>query len=127
VELKYFNELTKVFGVQFSNKNRNMVQNNQFEQGKIITPENHIFLKTAKTLYIKEFCTLLLEKPAQANLIDKGDVLIATTKYGKGMVLIVVDPWFYNEYVNGKKLPAEFDNFKAMQEMSVWLLNKAKK
>lgn len=125
VELKYFNELTKVFGVQFSNKNRNMVQNNQFEQGTIITPENHVFLKKAKTLYIKEFCTLLLEKPAKPNLIDKGDVLISTTKYGKGLVLIVVDPWFYNEYVNGKKLPAEFDNFKAMQEMSVWLLNKA--
>jgi unsaturated rhamnogalacturonyl hydrolase len=125
VELKHFNQLAKAFGAQYSNKNRNMVQNNQFEQGKVLIPENHPIFKP-KTVYIKEICTLLLEEPAKSNLIDSGDILISTTQYGKGLAFIIVDPWFYNEYVNGKKLPADYKNFEAMQEFSTWLLKQAR-
>lgn len=125
-ELKHFNKLTEVFGVQFGNKNLNFVTNNQFEQGLVLVPEKHPIFKDARRLFIKEVCTLLLKKPAIANISQGKDVIMATAPYGKGMVFIVTDPWLYNEYVNGKKLPASFDNFKAMKELSKWLLEQAK-
>ena len=51
-----------------------------------------------------------------------GDKLMATVKYGKGTVFALGDPWIYNEYVDGRRLPAEFENFKAAQDLSRWLL-----
>jgi len=29
------------------------------------------------------------------------------------MVFAVTDPWLYNEYTDGRKLPADYDNFAA--------------
>ena len=51
---------------------------------------------------------------------------MAITKHGKGMVFAVGDPWLYNEYTDGRKLPADFQNFQAAQDLSAWLLSKAK-
>ena len=51
---------------------------------------------------------------------------MAIARYGKGAVFAVGDPWIYNEYTDGKKLPADFDNFKAAQDLSGWLLGQAK-
>ena len=48
---------------------------------------------------------------------------MATSKYGKGSVFAVGDPWLYNEYTDGRKLPVDFENFKAAQDLSRWLLN----
>jgi hypothetical protein len=51
-----------------------------------------------------------------------GNVLMATAKYGKGTVFAVVDPWLYNEYTDGRKLPQTYDNFAAGEELVRWLL-----
>jgi unsaturated rhamnogalacturonyl hydrolase len=48
-------------------------------------------------------------------------------KYGKGTVFAVGDPWIYNEYLDGRKLPAEYENFTAANELVQWLLNQVKK
>jgi unsaturated rhamnogalacturonyl hydrolase len=37
-------------------------------------------------------------------------------------VFAVGDPWLYNEYTDGRKLPADYVNFKAAQELSKWLI-----
>jgi unsaturated rhamnogalacturonyl hydrolase len=34
----------------------------------------------------------------------------------------VGDPWFYNEYVDGRKIPAEFENYLAAEDLVRWLL-----
>ncbi|RYD79684.1 MAG: hypothetical protein EOP55_04150, partial [Sphingobacteriales bacterium] len=51
-----------------------------------------------------------------------GDVIIATAKYGKGTVFAVGDPWFYNEYIDGRKLPKDLENFKATNDLVNWLI-----
>ncbi|WP_370526611.1 hypothetical protein [Pedobacter sp. HDW13] len=63
----------------------------------------------------------MTKAPAVSALTDNGDVLIATAKYGKGTVFAVGDPWFYNEYIDGRKLPADFENFKATNDLVNWL------
>jgi unsaturated rhamnogalacturonyl hydrolase len=126
VELRNFNHLVEVFGLRFIEKNRNMVQNNQFEQGKIEVKESNPIFKTGKTLYLKEIVTLEVREPAYAVVKDSGDIIMAVSDYGKGKVFAVGDPWLYNEYVNGKKLPAEYQNFEAMKELTVWLLQHKK-
>jgi unsaturated rhamnogalacturonyl hydrolase len=51
---------------------------------------------------------------------------MATAKYGKGTVFAIGDPWLYNEYVDGRKLPAEFQNFDAAHELVDWLIKQTK-
>ncbi len=58
---------------------------------------------------------------------DKGDVIMAVSKLGQGTVFAVGDPWFYNEYLDGRKLPLEFDNFKAAKDLSRWLIQQLRK
>ena len=49
---------------------------------------------------------------------------MATAKLGKGSVFVLGDPWLYNEYVDGRKIPAAFENFQAGKELATWLLGK---
>jgi len=41
--------------------------------------------------------------------------------------MAVGDPWLYNEYVDGRKLPAEYPNYKAATDLAKWLLDQSKK
>lgn len=52
---------------------------------------------------------------------------MATAKYGKGAVFALGDPWLYNEYVDGRKLPGEYENFRAASDLTVWLLEQTGK
>ena len=72
---------------------------------------------------MKEICTISVKSPAVSELVDRGDILMATSKYGKGTVFATVDPWLYNEYTDGRKLPAEYDNYAAGKELARWILN----
>ncbi len=120
-EITHFNTLAGAFGIQFSNKNRNFVKNDQFEQGQFIISNNAI-LKTTRKIYVKELSVLSITKPAESVLSEGGDVIIATAKIGKGHVFAIGDPWLYNEYVDGRKLPADFENFNAAKDVARWLL-----
>jgi unsaturated rhamnogalacturonyl hydrolase len=71
---------------------------------------------------MKDTCTISVKNPATSLLQDKGDIMMATAKYGKGTVLAVVDPWLYNEYTDGRKLSQQYDNFAAGKELVEWLL-----
>jgi unsaturated rhamnogalacturonyl hydrolase len=123
-EIKHFNTLAKAFGISFTDKNRNMVKNNILEQGKFEL-NNHPIFKDVKKIYVKELVTLTVKEPAKAVLEEGGDVIMATAKVGKGTVFVLGDPWIYNEYLNGKRLPIDFENFKAAKRLSEWLLNVA--
>ena len=54
---------------------------------------------------MKDTCSLKLSHGAVALLEWKGDTMMAVARYGKGTVVAVTDPWLYNEYTDGRKLP----------------------
>ncbi|WP_345223962.1 glycoside hydrolase family 88 protein [Hymenobacter koreensis] len=126
-DIKHFNQLAQSFGIRFTDTSLNMVKKDQFEQGKVdLTGGNSVF-KTAKTAYVKELSTLALTGPAKP-LVKQGEhVIIATAQLGKGTVLAVGDPWLYNEYNDGRKIPAEYQNFQAGNDLATWLLQQAGK
>ena len=124
VELPHFNQLAKRFGVEFTDKSVNMVKNNVYEQGKVMIPENHEIFKDVKKIFVKELSVLSVKKPAKATISENGSVIMAITNYGKGKIFALGDPWIYNEYLNGKRIPMEFENFKAAKNLAVWLLKK---
>ena len=128
-EIPRFNNLSKAFGVEFTSKNLHMVKNDTYEQGLVKVPANHAIFKTAKQLFIKELAVLSLKSPAKAEITEGSDVLLATSKYGKGTVFIIGDPWLYNEYMDGRKMKIElgYENFKAANDLATWLLTQAKK
>ena len=86
---------------------------------------NKIF-KTAKNIYIKEISTISVKAPATAALTDKGDIIIAVSKVGKGTVFAIGDPWLYNEYLDGRKLPTYLENFQAANDLVKWLIIETK-
>ena len=122
-EFTHFNQLAAKMGIHFNENSINRVQNDAFEQGAfIIAPDDAIF-KTAKKVYIKELSTITVTPPAKAHYTNsKGDIIMAVAKIGKGTVFAVGDPWFYNEYLDGRKLPAEYENYKAATDLAQWLL-----
>ncbi|ADY53264.1 glycosyl hydrolase family 88 [Pseudopedobacter saltans DSM 12145] len=124
-ELKKFNALPRAFGMEFKEELKNPVTGSQYEMGAIHVPANNEIFKQAKKLYLKEISTLNIKSPAKSVLDHNGDVAMAVAKYGKGTVFAVGDPWLYNEYIDGRKLPASFDNFKASEELATWLLKQS--
>ncbi len=123
-DLQHFNKLAEVFGIRFTDKSINMVKNDVFEQGAVLPGNNNPIFKTTKKMYLKEVSALELHSPKDANATKDGDVIIATVKSGKGIVFAVGDPWLYNEYVDGRKPPSEYENYKAAEDLVKWLLKK---
>jgi unsaturated rhamnogalacturonyl hydrolase len=126
-ELDKFNTLAKESGIQFNKDRKFEVLNNDYKMGGIdIAPGNEIF-KVAKKIFVKEISTLATAKPATAVVTANGDIVMAVSKYGKGTVFVIGDPWIYNEYLDGRRLPAEFENFKAAEDLSRWLIAHTRK
>jgi unsaturated rhamnogalacturonyl hydrolase len=124
-EIRHFNELAKNFGVQFTDKSVNMVQGNQFEQGRVDLTGGKAVFKNAKTAYIKELAVLGLQAPAQPLVSNAaGQAIMATAQVGKGRVFVLGDPWLYNEYTDGRKIPPIYENFQAGKDLGSWLLRK---
>ncbi len=126
-EFQHFNRLAEKFGIHFNEDCKNRVQGDNFEQGAIRIPANHPIFKTAKKAFIKEFSTVSAKAPAKIVLKNGEDNIIAVSKYGKGTVVAIGDPWFYNEYVDGKRLPPEYENFDAANDLVKWLIMQSKK
>ena len=121
-EIRHFNELAKNFGVQFTDQSVNMVQGSQFEQGRVDLTGGQAVFKQAKAAYIKEVSVLGLQAPAQPLVTKDGRVIMATAQVGKGRVFALGDPWLYNEYTDGRKIPAVYENFQAGKDLGRWLL-----
>ena len=127
VEFTRYNQLAEKFGIHFRENYRNMVKGTEFETGTFSIPNNHPIFKTATKIYLKEICTLDVKASAKAVLTDKGDVIMAVSKVGKGTVFAVGDPWLYNEYIDGRKIPMELQNYKAAEDLVQWLIKQSKK
>lgn len=122
--LTSMNQLSEAFGIRFTDQSFNLVKNNQYEQGAIPVPKGHAIFKTDKDLFLKEVSALEVRPPAVASLVHQGAVVMAVAPYGKGRVFAAGDPWLYNEYVDGQRLPNRFDNFGAARALAFWLLKR---
>jgi len=125
-DLEHFNKLAGAFGITFTDKSINMVKNDIYEQGVVIPNDRQVFKEPYK-MYLKEISVLNVKAPAKALATKEGDIVIATAKVGKGTVFAVGDPWLYNEYLDGRKLPAEYPNYKVAEDLVKWLLGQSKK
>lgn len=119
--LVQLNDLMKTFGIHFSDKSRNMVKNGKLEIGEVHVPAGNAVFPGSKIFYLKEISVLNVKAPAKALISERDDVIMATARYGKGTVFAVGDPWLYNEYVDGSRIPAEYENYKGMEELVNWL------
>jgi len=121
-DLKHFDKLAAVFGIHFNQDSYNKVPGNQFEMGAVYIDASNQIFKSARKIYIKELSTLKIEQPAKAVLSKEGNIIMAVAKYGKGTVFVLGDPWLYNEYTDGRKLPKDFENYKAAEDLVQWLI-----
>lgn len=126
-ELDKFNTLAGEFGIQFNKDRKFEVLNNDYKMGGVEIANGNEIFKTAKKVFVKEVSTLSLSGKARAVVSANGDTLMAIAKHGNGSVFVIGDPWLYNEYVDGRRLPREFENFKAAQDLSRWLIGQAGK
>jgi len=126
-DIEHLNILAKRFGMHFNSVLHNAVDGDNFSMGEIdVKGEGPVF-KSPHKLFMKEICTLTLQSPATAIWTNKGDILLAEAHYGKGVVIGFVDPWLYNEYADGRKLPLSYDNLAGGKEYVRWLLKQLPK
>ena len=126
-EFEHFNTLSERFGIHFNPVLRNTVENNTWSQATVMVPAGTGVFEHPHKAYLKEISTITLSGPAKAIVTDKGDVLMAVSKVGKGTVFAVVDPWVYNEYVDRRnKLPVDYDGFDAAIDLAGWAVRQAK-
>jgi unsaturated rhamnogalacturonyl hydrolase len=126
-EFEHFNTLSERFGIHFNPVLRNRVANNTWSQGTVMIPEGTDVFEHPHKAYLKEISTITVSGPAKAIVTDKGDVLMAVSKAGKGTVFAVVDPWLYNEYTDRrKKLPLDYDSFDAAIDLAEWAVRQTK-
>jgi unsaturated rhamnogalacturonyl hydrolase len=126
-EFVHFNTLTDRFGIHFNAVLRNHVVNDDYPTGTLMIPAGTEVFASPHKAYLKDTCTITVSKTAKAVVTDKGDVMIAVAKVGKGTVFAVVDPWLYNEYVDHRnKLPEDFDSMAAAKDLAGWAVRAAK-
>jgi len=121
--------LSDKFGIHYNPVTRNRELNDSYTNTMVKIPAGAggIF-RQAHNATMKETCTITVSKPARVVLTDKGDatdegdVLMAVSQVGKGIVYANVDPWIYNEYTDGRKAPLGEDNFAGGQELTRWIV-----
>jgi unsaturated rhamnogalacturonyl hydrolase len=102
----------------------NPVTGTNWEMGAETNLPDHPVFKGVRKIYMKEVSSINLSNGAKPVLTDNNNVYMAEVKYGKGFVFAVTDPWIYNEYIDHKYLPADFDNLKAANNLCDYLLQK---
>lgn len=124
-DIRHLNILDQMLGFTFNEDSYNKVKGREFKMGGIPIESNNPVFKTASEVYIKELSTIRVEDNKVEKVLTKdGRTIAVTAAIGKGTVFAVGDPWFYNEYTNGLKLPPSFQNFTAMEDLIKWLTPK---
>ncbi len=122
VEFEHFNKLAAKFGIQFNYDCNNKETGRNFEMAKINVDPHNLIFKKVKKVYIKEYSSLSVNPPA-TSVFKEGNINVAAVaKIGKGTVFAVGDPWFYNEYTDGRKIPPDFQNYQAADDLVKWAI-----
>ena len=124
-EFDHFNTLSDRFGIHFNPVLSHHVVGEDHAFGEVVIPANTGIFDAGFTAYMKDTCSITVHSPAKAVVTDHGDIMIAISHLGKGVVLAVVDPWIYNEYADGRKM-RQYDGLEAAQDLAAWALRQAK-
>jgi unsaturated rhamnogalacturonyl hydrolase len=122
--LSHLNTLSSRFGMVFNNIMLHPVTNNQYEMGAYTGLPDHPLFKDLKKIFMKEVASINLYSNAKAVLEDNSQAVMAECRHGKGFVFAVGDPWLYNEYIDHDRLPIDFENRKAAENLTVYLISK---
>jgi unsaturated rhamnogalacturonyl hydrolase len=121
-DLDGMNRIAEHFGMHFNSVLLKHVIGDQYEMGKIAVAGGGAIFHQPHTLFMKDVCSIAVTSPAVSVLSEDGNTWMAVAHYGKGTVYANVDPWLYNEYTDGRKLPAEYDNYAGGVDLVRWLL-----
>jgi unsaturated rhamnogalacturonyl hydrolase len=124
-EFEHFNTLSDRFGIHFNPVLSHHVVGDDHAPGEVVIPPNTGIFSAGFTAYMKDTCSITTSGPARPVVTDHGDIMIAISHIGKGVVLAVVDPWVYNEYADGRKL-RQYDGFEAAKDLAAWAVHQAK-
>lgn len=126
-EFTHLNQLATEFGIYFNHVSLHPVLNRKWDMGAFTSFPDHPIFKGVSKIYIKEISSFQLKSPAKPILTENGIVFMAESKVGKGLVVAIGDPWIYNEYIDHKMLPADFENLKAAENYTDYLLKNSRK
>lgn len=124
-DIEHLDRIADRFGIHFNNVLSHHVVGDNYPAGQISVEGGGPIFREPHTLYMKDTCTISVKPPAKALLKDKGDIMIASAKYGKGTIVAVADPWLYNEYTDPHKNPPLQDNYAAGKEFVRWLIEQS--
>ncbi|HEV2645227.1 MAG TPA: glycoside hydrolase family 88 protein [Acidobacteriaceae bacterium] len=123
-DFAHFNTLSDRFGIHFNPVLSHHVLEPDHSGGEVAIPAGTGIFHAPFTAYMKDTCTITPTGPAHAVVTDHGDVMIALSHLGKGTVLAIVDPWFYNEYADGRKM-RQYRGFEAANDTAAWAVHQA--
>jgi len=124
-EFEHFNQLANRFGFTFNEVSLNRVDGNKYDMGAFVNlPFNPIFAGVDK-IYMKEISTIKFDELPYVLLKKENEPVIIFKKYGDGFVIAIGDPWLYNEYIDNRKLPKDFQNLRAAENLVKWILQLA--
>lgn len=126
-EFTHLNMLTEEFGIHFNHVTMHPVVDRKWDMGAFTSFPDHPLWKGLSKIYMKEISSFSLKDPAKAILTEKGETYVAESKVGKGLVIAIGDPWIYNEYIDHTYLPADFQNLKAAENLTDYLLKNTRK
>jgi unsaturated rhamnogalacturonyl hydrolase len=124
-EFEHFNTLNDRFGMHFNPVLSHHVIEPEHSTGEVVIPPGTGIFGEGFTAYMKDTSTITPTGPAKALVTDHGDVMIAISHVGKGVVLGIVDPWFYNEYADGRKM-GQYRGFEAAEDVAAWAVHQSK-
>ena len=124
-EFEHFNTLADRFGIHFNPVLSHHVVGEDHASGEVVLPPGTGIFGAGFTAFMKDTSSITVSGPAKALVTDHGDIMIALAHVGKGAVLAVVDPWIYNEYADGRKLP-QYNGFKAAADLARWAVSQSK-
>jgi len=124
-EFTGFNTLSDRFGIHFNPVLSHHVVGEDHASGEVVIPANTGIFGAGFSAFMKDTCSITVRGPAKAVVTDHGDIMIAISHLGKGVVLAVTDPWVYNEYADGRKM-RQYDGFEAAQDLAAWAVKQSR-
>ncbi|NJK98482.1 MAG: hypothetical protein HC905_29390 [Bacteroidales bacterium] len=123
-EFTHLNHLTSKFGIIFNHVSLHPVTGKNWEMGAFNNLPAHPVFSGVKKIYMKEVSSMNLSGNAKSVLTENNTVFMAESNYGKGLVFAVGDPWIYNEYIDHDRLTPDFENRKAAENLTSYVLGK---
>lgn len=121
-EFTHLNHLAARFGFIFKQVSLHPVPNKNWEMGAFTNLPDHPIWQGVHKIFLKEISSVSITKKAFPILAEHGNNIIAESKIGKGKVIVIGDPWIYNEYIDHDRLPSSFENRKAAENFTRYLL-----